>query len=66
MNVREVIPSRQMTFGRGEFLTRRDDELDPLVTKRSFGLVDNVEMERTIGNVMPRMEESTGQKIFLP
>lgn len=34
--------------------------------KRSFGLVDNVEIERTIANIMPRTEESTGQKIFLP
>lgn len=34
--------------------------------KRGFGLVDNVEIERTIANLMPRTEESTGQKIFLP
>jgi hypothetical protein len=34
--------------------------------KRGFGLVDNVEIERTIANMMPRTEESTGQKIFLP
>jgi hypothetical protein len=35
--------------------------------KRSFGLVDNVEIERTIASIMPRTEESTGQKkIFLP
>src|SRR5579863_9771478 len=32
MNVRELIPSRQMPLGRGEFLTRRDDEKDPLLT----------------------------------
>jgi hypothetical protein len=32
--------------------------------KRGFGLVDNVEVERTIADLMPRMEES--QKIFLP
>ena len=34
--------------------------------KRGFGLVDNVEIDRTIANLMPRTEESTGQKIFLP
>jgi hypothetical protein len=34
--------------------------------KRGFGLVDNVEIERTIANMMPRTEESTGEKIFLP
>jgi hypothetical protein len=34
--------------------------------KRGFGLVDNVEIEQTIANIMPRTEESAGQKIFLP
>jgi len=34
--------------------------------KRGFGLVDNVEIDRTIANLMPRTEESVGQKIFLP
>jgi hypothetical protein len=34
--------------------------------KRGFGLVDNVEIERTVANLMPRTEESSGQKIFLP
>ena len=34
--------------------------------ERGFGLVDNVEIERTIANLTPRTEESTGQKIFLP
>ena len=34
--------------------------------KRGFGLVDGVETERTVANIMPRTEESTGQKIFLP
>ena len=33
---------------------------------RGFGLVDNVEIEQTIANMMPRTEESTSQKIFLP
>jgi hypothetical protein len=33
---------------------------------RGFGLVDNVEIERTIANLMPRTEENIGQKIFLP
>ena len=34
--------------------------------KRGFGLVDNVEIEQTIASIMPRTEESTCQKIFLP
>jgi hypothetical protein len=34
--------------------------------KRGFGLVDNVEIEQMIASIMPRTEESTGQKIFLP
>jgi len=34
--------------------------------KRGFGLVDNVEIDRTIANLIPRTEESVGQKIFLP
>jgi hypothetical protein len=34
--------------------------------KRGFGLVDNVEIEQTTANIMPRTEESTCQKIFLP
>jgi hypothetical protein len=34
--------------------------------KRGFGLVNNVEIEQTIANLIPRTEESTGQKIFLP
>jgi hypothetical protein len=34
--------------------------------KRGFGLVDNVEIERRIANLMPRAEESAGQRIFLP
>jgi hypothetical protein len=34
--------------------------------KRGFGLVDSVETERTIANIIPRMEESAGQKIFRP
>jgi hypothetical protein len=34
--------------------------------KRGFGLVDNVEIEQTIASMMPRTEESTCQKIFLP
>lgn len=34
--------------------------------KRGFGLVDNVEIERTVANLMPRTGESSGQKIFLP
>ena len=34
--------------------------------RRGFGLVDNVEIDRTIASIMPRTEESTGQKIFLP
>jgi hypothetical protein len=34
--------------------------------KRGFGLIDNVEIERTIANMVPGTEESTGQKIFLP
>ena len=36
------------------------------LSKRGFGLADNVEIERTIAKMMPRTEESTGQKIFLP
>src|SRR5437899_485235 len=34
--------------------------------KRGVGLFDNVEIERTTADMMPRTEESTGQKIFLP
>jgi hypothetical protein len=34
--------------------------------RRGFGLVDNVEIEETIASIMPRTEESTCQKIFLP
>jgi hypothetical protein len=34
--------------------------------KRSFDLVDNAEIEQTIASIMPRTEESTCQKIFLP
>jgi hypothetical protein len=34
--------------------------------KRGFGPVDNVEIEQTIANLMPRTEESAGQKTFLP
>ncbi len=34
--------------------------------RRGFGLVDNVEIEQTIASIMPRTEESTCQKIFLP
>jgi hypothetical protein len=36
------------------------------LSKCGFGLVDNVEIEQTIASIMPRAEESTGQKIFLP
>jgi hypothetical protein len=34
--------------------------------KRGVGLVDSVEIEQTIANIMPRTEESAGEKIFLP
>jgi hypothetical protein len=34
--------------------------------KRGFGLVDSVEIEQTIASIMPRTEETTCQKIFLP
>jgi hypothetical protein len=34
--------------------------------KRGFGFVDNVGIEQTIASIMPRTEESTCQKIFLP
>ena len=34
--------------------------------RRGFGLADNVEIERTLVTTMPRTEESSGQKIFLP
>ena len=45
------------------------DELDlpsARLFKRGFNRVDNVEIERTIVNMMPRTEESISQKIFLP
>jgi hypothetical protein len=31
-----------------------------------FGLAEDVQIEGTIANVMPRTEGSTGQKVFLP
>jgi hypothetical protein len=31
-----------------------------------FGLTEDVQIEGTIANVMPRTEGSTGQKVFLP
>jgi hypothetical protein len=47
-------------------LDRSYPSISARLFKRGFGLVNNVEIEQTIANIMPRTEESAGQKIFLP
>jgi hypothetical protein len=41
-------------------------KLSARLFRHGFGLVDNVEIERTIADIMPRTEENAGQKIFIP
>jgi hypothetical protein len=69
------LPTDEVTAEQDTVAVKKADtaELDlpyPSISARlfnhGFGLVDNVEIDQTIANIMPRTEQSAGQKIFLP